>query len=448
MVRVLAKWEAEFEASMGDIPVSVWRKERRLRNAGQDSGTRLGHGWRRTTADEQLLSFATRFSVVSVRQAARFFYGGKINTARQRVQKMVEAGLLEREMTLTWAGPIVWPTLDGQRVAMGAGHPLVSSFRPPESQMLHRLLVGERAADLMSAGVEVFSEREIRLIENSGASEWADWLAEKGVVAAPSDGSSPGVVPSVYSEEVGGQMVRRERWLACPTGGVHKTLRFPDLVAVTNTGELQAVEVELAAKETPRMKAIIDGYRDAGVYLRTVKTTDESGQQRAKLAQARRQFRFIDWYGTPPVLRALRGHHGSVHPMTGAPSPGLIRQSYGEAVGDVNGVGDTSRVYRQWVTDSEGRKQLVDCEWSRTGVVQGRPMSARPIPMPDDYGIAWRLHQLTLPDSYKFAFNEWGPWSNLWRKDIAEMGRTEDEVSFTEWIVLDENLRRCQRLTR
>lgn len=448
MVRIVAQWEAELEAGGGVLSAAGWSRQRRVRSAGVDSGTALGHGWRRSDADERLLSFVTRFSVVSVRQAARFFYGGMINTARQRVQKMVEAGLLEREMTLTWAGPIVWPTLDGQRVALGSGHPLVSSFRPPESQMLHRLLVSERAADVMAAGRQVFSEREIRWIEQSGAAQFGDLFAERGVVAAPADGSTPGVVPSVYDEEVAGQMVHRQRWLACPTGTVTKTLRFPDLVAVTSTGELQAVEVELAAKEPSRMKQIVDGYRDAGVWLGTEQYTADDGSIRARQVQRRRQFRFVDWYGTPPVLRALRGYTGCVHPVTGKPAPGLIRQSYGQGRGDIHGVGDTQMVYKQRRRRPDGGIEIVDLEWSPQGVVAGRPMSARPIPLPDDDGLAWRVQQQCLPPSAKFGYTEWGPWENLWRKDLEQVGKTADHVPFSEWLMVADNLERCQRLTR
>lgn len=446
MARVLAQWEVDFEAGKADIPVSVWRRERRLRSAGADSGTRLGHGWRRSSADEQLLSFVSRFSVVSQRQATRFFYGGVRNTARQRVQKMIEAGLLERGHDLTWAGPVLWPTLEGQRVGLGSGHPMVSAFRPPESQMLHRLLVNERVAELMSAGLEVFSEREIRLFENRGAQEFGHWLEDRGVKRSTPDGLSPGVLPTVYDEQVSGEWMRRERWLACPNSAVgRKTLRYPDAVYVTPQGELGAVEVELAAKETPRMAAIIEAYRDRGPKFVSGTKRLEDGSTVPVDRISRRQFRFIDWYGTPPVLRTLRGHPNSVHPLTQAPSPGLIRDIYGAGTSDV--VGRTSTMYTERAR-RKGTDEWFDkpCEWDASGIIKGRPMSARPIPLPNDPLLAWRLVQQCLPDSYKFDASLWEHWSNLWRSDLAERGRTEQEISFTSWLMLDENHARCREL--
>lgn len=443
MVRILAPWEVDFEASHGDASVHTWRRERRLRSAGVGSGTAFGHGWRRGDADERVLEFVSRFSVASVRQLALWFYDGSVHTARQRVQKMVEAGLLDREFTLSWAGAVVWPTLDGQRAALGEGHPLVGSFRPPESQMLHRLLVSERAAEFVIDGVEVFSEREIRLFEQRGPGELGEWLSARGVKAG--DGSSSGVVPSVYSEELaGGEMVRRERWLACPTGAARKSVRFPDLVAVTPQGELRAVEVELAPKETPRLAAIVDGYRDAGPYFATV-TEVVNGTSRTRTKLRRRQFRFVDWYATPPVRRALLGDVGAVHPTTGAPSLGVIRDSYARGRSDVTG--RTDHVYTE-VVDVGGRPERRLMDWPGDGVIENRPMSARALPMPADEGLAWRVQQLCLTSSYQFPFQEWGRWRDLWLADLAETGRQLEASPFYEWLKSGDNLRRCKELTR
>lgn len=443
MVRILAPWEVDFQQSQADASVYAWRRERRSRSAGVRSGTALGHGWRRSDADERALEFVSRFSVASVRQLAAWFYNGSVQTARQRVQKMTEAGLLDREYTLSWAGAVVWPTLDGQRAALGEGHPLISAFRPPESQMLHRLLISERAAELVLAGVEVFSEREIRLFEQRGPQELGEWLSSRGVKAG--DGVSSGVVPSVYSEEtVGGELVRRERWLACPNGAARKSIRYPDLVAVTPRGELRAVEVELAPKETPRLASIVDGYRDAGPYLAT-ETQVVDGKSRTVAKLRHRQFRFVDWYATPPVRRALLGHPGSVNPTTGSPSLGAIRDSYSRGRSDA--MGRTDHIYTE-VVQVDGQAQRRTMEWPDSGVIENRPMSARPLPMPSDDGLAWRVEQLCLTSSFQFPIHEWARWRDLWLKDLEELGRDPGRAPFHEWLKAGDNLRRCKEITR
>lgn len=443
MVRILAPWEVEFEASNGDATVHTWRRERRLRSAGASSGTAFGHGWLRSDADERVLEFVSRFSVASVRQLALWFYDGSVHTARQRVQKMAEAGLLEREYTLSWAGTVVWPTLDGQRVALGEDHPLVGSFRPPESQMLHRLLVAERAAELMLDGVEVFSEREIRMFEKRGPAELGDWLAERGVRTG--DGQTPGVVPSTYSEELErGDVVRRERWLACPTGTARKTLRFPDLVAVTPDGELRAVEVELAPKEPRRLGAIVDGYRDAGPYLSTV-TEVVDGKSRTVAKMRRRQFRYVDWYATPPVRRVLLGDVGPLHPAADGSSMGMIRDSYTRGRSDVTG--RTDHAYTE-VVNVDGRPERRLMDWPGSGVIANRPMSARALPMPADDGLAWRVQQLCLTSTYQFPLQEWARWRDVWLGDLDEVGRQPEDSPFHEWLRVGDNLRRCKASTR
>lgn len=443
MVRILAPWEVEYEAANAGAPPSAWGRARRVRSAGVMSGTAYGHGWRRTDEDVRALEFVSRFSVASVRQLAQWFYGGSFHTARQRIQKMVDAGLVDREGTLTWAGTVVWPTVDGQRVALGESHPLIGSFRPPESQMLHRLLVSERAAEFVTAGVQVFSEREIRLIEQRGANEMSEWLSERGVVAG--DGLTAGVVPSEYSEERhGGDLVTRQRWLACPTGMVRKSLRYPDLVAVTPEGELRAVEVELAPKETPRLAAIVDGYRDAGPYLKTVSRTVD-GRTQTGTKMVRRQFRFVDWYATPPVRRALLGHPAGVNPVTGMPALGVIRESYGRGKSDVSG--RTDQVYTELVSVN-GQKQRQIKAWPGSGVMENRPMSARQIPTPADDGLAWRVQQLCLTPTYQFPFGEWGRWRDLWLTDLQSVGRDPEVLPFHDWLVVGQNFRRCRELTR
>lgn len=442
MVRILRSWEAELEALEGGMTEHRAARERRRRSRGERSGLTRGDGWRRDGRDMELLGFLSRFTVISVRQAARFFYDGSWETARQRIRKMVEGGLLERDNSMPWAGPVVWPTLDGQRTVLGAAHPLSTGVRPKASQMLHRLLITEQAAALVTSGREVFSEREIRMFETRGPGELSDWLSARGVVAG--DGSAPGVVPTVYDETLdsSGAMARRERWLACvttPAGSTRRVLRYPDLIEVTDDGELRAIEIELSDKEMSRLRGYVDGYRDAGPFM----VTGDDGQPQVRY----RQFRYVRWLCSPSVRRQLVGHRGGVHPVTGAPALGVIRSSYGDQNNPY--VGDTSSVYQRRVRNKQtGQAATVPVEFDRDGVAQGRPMSGELIPVPDDDGIAWRLTQLFMPDRMYCSLGEWGRWRDLWLEDLPEFGREPDELPFHQWISLSGNHERCLALTR
>lgn len=442
MVRILPSWEAELEALEEGLTEYRVARERRRQSRGEKSGLARGDGWRRDGRDADLLAFLSRFTVISVRQAARFFYDGSWETARQRIRKMVEGGLLERDNSLPWAGPVVWPTLDGQRTILGSAHPLSTGVRPKASQMLHRLLITEQAAALVTSGREVFSEREVRMFEMRGPSELSDWLLARGVVAG--DGIGPGVVPTVYDEllDSSGEMERRERWLACvttPAGASRRVLRYPDLIEVTDDGELCAIEVELSDKEMSRLRGYVDGYRDAGPYM----VTGEDGQPQVRY----RQFRYVRWLGSPSVRRQLVGHRGGVHPVTGAPALGVIRSSYGEQSSPYGG--DTSSVYQRRVRNKQtGQAATVPVEFDRDGVAKGRPMSGELIPVPDDNGIAWRLTQQFMPDRMYCSLGEWGRWRDLWLEDLPEFGREPHELPFHQWISLTGNHERCLALTR
>lgn len=441
MVRILAPWEAELEAMDEGLTAHAWARERRRHSQGEKSGLRLGDGWRREGRDMELLSFLSRFTVISVRQAARFFYDGQQETARQRVRKMTEAGLLERDTSSTWAGPVVWPTLDGQRAVLGAAHPLATSVRPKDTQMLHRLLVTEQAAALATSGRQVISEREIRMFEMRGPDELSEWLTERGVAAG--DGVSPGVVPTVYDEPIDatGVTVRRQRWLACvttPAGSTRRVLRYPDLLEVTDDGELCAIEVELADKEMARLRGYVDGYRDSGPYM-----VNDDGGQKVRY----RQFRYVRWLCSPSVRRQLVGHRGGVHPVSGAPALGVIRESYGKQSNPY--VGDTSQVYTQVRRNKQtGATSTKLLDFDEYGTVQGRPMSGELLSVPDDEGIAWRMAHLFMPDRIHCSLGEWGRWQHLWRTDLQEYGTDEHRLPFHQWIVMTGNHRRCLELTR
>lgn len=441
MVRILAPWEAELAAMEEGLTAHRWARERRRRSRGELSGLKLGDGWRREGRDMELLAFLSRFTVISIRQAARFFYDGSWETGRQRIRKMVEAGLLERDNSIPWSGPVVWPTLAGQRAVLGDAHPLATGVRPKESQMLHRLLVTEQAAALVTAGREVFSEREIRMFEMRGPEELSDWLQARGVRAG--DGHSPGVVPTVYDEQISdsGSVARRQRWLACvtmPAGSSRRVLRYPDLIEVTDEGELRAIEVELADKEMSRLRGYVEGYRDSGPYL-----VSENGQQQVRY----RQFRYVRWLCSPSVRRQLVGHRGGVHPVSGAPALGLIRDAYGAQSSPY--VGDTSSVYTRTVRNRQtGQTSTRLVEFDEHGVAEGRPMSGELIEAPDDEGIAWRMAQQFMPDRMYCSLEEWGRWRDLWLSDLQEIGREPRSVPFHQWIALTGNHERCLERTR
>ena len=441
MVRVQPAWEVELEELEAGLSPYRRSRERRRQSRGEQSGLSRGDGWRRDGRDRALLAFLSRFTVMSIRQAARFFYGGAQETARQRIRKMVEAGLLERDNSEPWCGPVVWPTLAGQRAVLGPDHPLATSVRPKPSQMLHRLLVTEQAAALVTSGRQVFSEREIRMFELRGPDELSDWLSDRGVVAG--DGQAPGVVPTVYDETLNetGAVARRQRWLACvtvPVGSTRRVLRYPDLIEVTDDGELCAIEVELSDKERSRLRGYVDGYRDAGPYMVT-----EDGRRQIRF----RQFRHVRWLCSPSVRRQLIGHRGGVHPVSGVPALGVIRESYA-AQSNVY-VGDTSGVYQRRVRNKKtGETMTVPVDFDADGIAEGRPMSGELIPIPDDDGIAWRLTMHFLPDRMYCSLGEWGRWQELWLGDLPDFNRSREQLPFHQWISLTGNHERCLALTR
>lgn len=59
------------------------RADRRRRTRG--AGEARGDGWQRTEEDERLLRLATRYSTLTLHQAAYACWGGRIEAARRRV---------------------------------------------------------------------------------------------------------------------------------------------------------------------------------------------------------------------------------------------------------------------------------------------------------------------------------------------------------------------------
>ncbi|MFB7584580.1 MULTISPECIES: hypothetical protein [Streptomyces] len=232
------------------------RAERRRRTRG--TGEARGDGWQRTEEDEQLLRLATRYSTLTLHQAAYACWGGRIEAARRRVRLMAEAGLLHRSADVRWARTIVWPTERGARIAgTGLGAP-----RPPGERLLHRLAVADAGIRLESEGHTVLSEREVHAAE-AVPGRAAELLADLGVHQVPAG-------------------ARRGETLAVPVGA--RAVHWPDLVVVLPGGRLAAFEVELTAKPAAALRTILRTYK-----------------------QTRRPVAYL---ATEPVVRQLQGGPG------------------------------------------------------------------------------------------------------------------------------------------
>lgn len=442
MVRILEPWEAALADLDPLLTPNKWAKERRKKHAGLDAGLVRGHGWRRTHNDSELLNFLARFTVISTRQAAKFFYGGSYETARQRIRKMTEAGLLTRDDTISWCGTIVWPTRTGLRAAHRGGLRYEAALRPSESQLLHRLLVTEEAAKLVTSGIEVFSEREIRILERRDPDERMEALIRRGVkVIGNADSSRVGVLPSLVTETTGaGSSVQRQRILAAPTKqNTNKpSIRYPDLVEVTPNGELRAIEMEIIDKEPARLRAIVDGYRDCGPHV-AEKIVDDKN----KRVIMPRQFRQVRWLCTPSVQRTLLGINVSAPSNGTRASLGMIRDSY--AAGNKNIIGRTDGIYVARRKLESGKVVSAPVAFDENGWAKGRPMGAELIAEPDDEGIAWRLAQHFVADSRQCGLSEWPTWRKIWRDWQKSVGQ---EVPYYLWINMREALDACVKETR
>ncbi|MDG9709644.1 hypothetical protein [Streptomyces sp. DH10] len=220
-------------------------------------GEARGDGWQRTEEDEKLLRLATRYSTLTLHQAAYACWGGRIEAARRRVRLMTEAGLLHRSADVRWTGTVVWTTERGARVAgVGLGAP-----HPPGERLLHRLVLADVGLSMEADGHMMLTEREVRAAEASGRA--AELLADLGVPNVP-------------------EGARRGQLLAVPAGA--RAVHWPDLVMVLADGRLVAVEVKLTPKPRAALRAILRAY-----------------------GQARRPVAYL---GTEPVVRQLQGRPG------------------------------------------------------------------------------------------------------------------------------------------
>ena len=246
----------EARAKPGAAETYRERAERRRRVRG--TGEARGDGWQRTEADEQLLRLATRYSTLTLHQAAAACWGGRIEAARLRVRLMTEAGLLHRSAEVRWAGTVVWTTERGAQIA-GTG---LSAPNRPGERLLHRLALADVGIGLEMAGRTVLTEREVRTAEAVNGRA-AELLAELGVPNVPMG-------------------ARRGSLLAVQVGA--RAVHWPDLVLVLPGEGFGAVEVELTPKPTAALRTILRAYRQAG--------------------------RRVLYLGTEPVVRQLQGRTG------------------------------------------------------------------------------------------------------------------------------------------
>ncbi|WP_431776485.1 hypothetical protein [Streptomyces cucumeris] len=243
---------------MGTRKTGVYRERAERRRRTQGTGEARGDGWQRTEADEQLLRLATRYSTLTLHQAAYACWGGRIEAARRRVRLMAEAGLLRRSAEVRWAGTVVWTTERGARVAgVGLGAP-----HPPGERLLHRLALADVGLRLEAQGHTVLAEREVRTAE-AAPGRAAELLADLGV-------------PVVH------EGTRGEPLLAVRAGA--RAVHWPDLLLVLPGEGVAAVEVELTAKTPGSLRQILRAY-----------------------GQARRRVLYL---ATAPVVRQLQGRPG------------------------------------------------------------------------------------------------------------------------------------------
>ncbi|MFJ4745402.1 hypothetical protein [Streptomyces sp. NPDC088775] len=223
---------------MGARTTGVYRERAERRRRTRGTGEARGDGWQRTEEDEKLLRLATRYSTLTLHQAAYACWGGRIEAARRRVRLMTEAGLLLRSADVRWARTVVWTTERGARIA-GTG---LSAPRPPGERLLHRLAVADAGISLEAHGYAVLSEREIH--------------AAEAVPGRPAELLEALRVPGVPTG------ARRGETLAVPVGA--RAVHWPDLVVVEPTPRFPiAVEVELTPKAPAALRTILRAYRQA-----------------------------------------------------------------------------------------------------------------------------------------------------------------------------------------
>lgn len=438
LVSVVQSWEREVLATPESV--SEWKRARSRRRFAADAvpadrrgkpGGKGPAGWRRKPADEDLLRFMTLHGVVSLRQAAHWFYGGKISTARHRVRSMEDAGLLTRNQDQPWAGVVLVPTLDGQTVGLETAefpvsHSSLRGHMTVPANLLHRLLVADQTLSARARGRTVISERQIRMLEARDESQSHRFLQSVGVHYS-ADGVAAGVVPSrltLIDEGPAGTTVVGERntWLGLPVrtdwdnrvapySPQRSGLRFPDFIEVLESGELAAVEVEVATKSEARMKMLVDGYRSSLPSVEDV--VDANGAPGKRLRRG--QFRHCRWVVSPEVRVVLQG---TTNFISGGHQDGLLQKLMPD-------------VYAQ------------NFDWSKqTDKLPVRVIAA----MSEDTGVQYALDQRNLEPQYRCDYRTWLRWRRLWEAQIPADKRAV--YTFARWIRTADNLEICRRLAR
>lgn len=332
----------------------------RVRAGGSVRRPDRGDGWRITAADERLLTSATRFGVMTWRQAAHAFYGGVERTATRRLGYLREAGLLRQSRDDEWAGRVLLPSASGTTIVRDELQiPVGAPQQHPGERLLHRLAVTDVGLRFESRGDRVLTEREIRTLEAT-----RDTAA--GFAARLSGDTQFDEGVRLRSARDGRDI---DRWFCAPVaagGAVH----YPDLVLVTPAG-LVAVEVEVTTKPVDRLRQILRGYRDSGIFSQVI------------------------YFATGPVGALL---HGWKEPA-GEWTPGVLQR--------------LSLL-------PEGPPQYHS----------GSPVRVQQF-VPHDPGVSYRLDMRQMPETWRIDKSEWRRLRTRWEEDEAT-GRAA-KVPFLRW---------------
>lgn len=314
-----------------------------------------GDGWQLTVADEAALASMTRYSVVSWRQLSAACYRGVTRTTHRRLGYLREQGMVQVSRNDEWAGRVYMVLPAGVRTVRDSLRmPLSAPQQHPGERLLHRLAVTDAGLRFEELGRTVLTEREVRTAEASRADARA--LA-----------SSLGV--PFRSIRDGANI---ERYFAVPIGAEGR-VHFPDLVMASPQG-LIAVEVEVSLKERPRMRQIIRGYRDSGLYHQVLYLT------------------------TTSVATLLTGYRGPDNEWSG----GVLHELQLIPPGPPRPVSQTVQ--------------------DRVRVLEFQPR---------DPGVLYRLDMRQLPQAWWVPKSRWEELRELWMADEA-MGKAAG-VPFLRW---------------
>lgn len=333
---------------------------RRLRAGGRARMPQRGDGWRVTDADVQFLAAATRYGVMTYRQARDFFYNGNGDRAVRRISRMRESGWVTQHRSDEWAGRVLMPTAAGSNIAGRVlSLPINAPMQHPGERLLHRLAVTDLGLQLTRNGALLLTEREVRTLEPSGIAAASrhdvnDVLTRMGLDTS--------VLRDLPVDKDG---VRRT--LAAVNGDKDRRLHYPDLIAVTPS-RLTAIEVELNPKVDHRLMSILRGFRDSAFTHVTYVTTREVHDQ-------------------------LVGHTRTPSPNQTVWVEGLLQRA-GLADG-----GGAPEVYT-----AEARVRVLPCT-------------------PHDDGVAYRLDMRQLPESMPLTKAQWRVARAQWREEVKPGGQ-------------------------